>query len=160
MCRSGLQNLRSLDPSVITRELRQLHLRWFHAKEPQMILVSTKAGLDNVRLNRIKGVCDTCRGCRAWGKPGRAVMPPTALPGNINGKNIEYDLMLYKQEHRTWHIINRCVRSGAGIEIPYKIMTSTLDAYHQYWMQIGPAIVLYSDGEGALNDDTAKAVLQ
>eukprot|EP00959_Pyramimonas_sp_CCMP1952_P356479 7465434-Pyramimonas_sp.AAC.1 len=31
-----LPNLRSLDPSVVTRELRKLQLRWFHAKEPQM----------------------------------------------------------------------------------------------------------------------------
>eukprot|EP00959_Pyramimonas_sp_CCMP1952_P057934 1209304-Pyramimonas_sp.AAC.1 len=39
-------------------------------------------------------------------------------------------------------------------------MTSILDAYHQCWMQIGPAKVLYSDGEGALNNDIAKAVLR
>eukprot|EP00959_Pyramimonas_sp_CCMP1952_P070560 1473763-Pyramimonas_sp.AAC.1 len=37
-------------------------------------------------------------------------------------------------------------------------MTSILDAYHQSWMQFGPAKVLYSDGEGALNNDTAKEV--
>eukprot|EP00959_Pyramimonas_sp_CCMP1952_P202516 4235073-Pyramimonas_sp.AAC.1 len=39
-------------------------------------------------------------------------------------------------------------------------MTSILDAYHQCRMQLGPAKVLYSDGEGALNNDTAKAVLK
>eukprot|EP00959_Pyramimonas_sp_CCMP1952_P127481 2666528-Pyramimonas_sp.AAC.1 len=39
-------------------------------------------------------------------------------------------------------------------------MTSILDAYHQCWMQFGPARVLYSHGEGALNNDTAKAVLK
>eukprot|EP00959_Pyramimonas_sp_CCMP1952_P190219 3979175-Pyramimonas_sp.AAC.1 len=39
-------------------------------------------------------------------------------------------------------------------------MTSILDAYHQCRMQFGPANVLYSDGEGALNNDTAKAVLE
>eukprot|EP00959_Pyramimonas_sp_CCMP1952_P223938 4682521-Pyramimonas_sp.AAC.1 len=37
-------------------------------------------------------------------------------------------------------------------------MTTILDAYHQCWMHIGPTKVLYSDGEGALNNDTAKAV--
>eukprot|EP00959_Pyramimonas_sp_CCMP1952_P226923 4744433-Pyramimonas_sp.AAC.1 len=36
-------------------------------------------------------------------------------------------------------------------------MTAILDAYHQCWMQFGPAKVFYSDGEGALNNDTAKA---
>eukprot|EP00959_Pyramimonas_sp_CCMP1952_P128795 2693490-Pyramimonas_sp.AAC.1 len=45
------------------------------------------------------------------------------------------------------------------MEIPDKTMTSILDAYHQYWMQFGPAKVPYPGGEGALNNDTAKAVL-
>eukprot|EP00959_Pyramimonas_sp_CCMP1952_P019954 421434-Pyramimonas_sp.AAC.1 len=39
-------------------------------------------------------------------------------------------------------------------------MTTILDACHQCWMQFGPAKVLYSDGEGALNNDTARAVLR
>eukprot|EP00959_Pyramimonas_sp_CCMP1952_P406111 8510989-Pyramimonas_sp.AAC.1 len=39
-------------------------------------------------------------------------------------------------------------------------MTSILDAYHQCWMQFGPVKVLFSDGEGALNNDTAQAVLK
>ena len=39
-------------------------------------------------------------------------------------------------------------------------MTQVLNAYHQCWMQFGPAKVLYSDGEGALNNDTANAVLK
>eukprot|EP00959_Pyramimonas_sp_CCMP1952_P053253 1113970-Pyramimonas_sp.AAC.1 len=41
------------------------------------------------------------------------------------------------------------------MEIPDETMTSILDAYHQCWMQFG----LYSDGEGALINDTEKAVL-
>eukprot|EP00959_Pyramimonas_sp_CCMP1952_P436658 9143451-Pyramimonas_sp.AAC.1 len=44
------------------------------------------------------------------------------------------------------------------MEIPDKTMTSILDAYHQCWMQIGLANVLYSDGEGAVNNDTTKSV--
>eukprot|EP00959_Pyramimonas_sp_CCMP1952_P078761 1646639-Pyramimonas_sp.AAC.1 len=46
------------------------------------------------------------------------------------------------------------------MEIPDKTMASVLDAHHQCWMLFGPAKVLYSDGEGALNNDTAKAVLK
>eukprot|EP00959_Pyramimonas_sp_CCMP1952_P372088 7791364-Pyramimonas_sp.AAC.1 len=45
------------------------------------------------------------------------------------------------------------------MEIPDKTITSILDAYHQCLMQFGPAKALYSHGEGALNNDTAKAVL-
>eukprot|EP00959_Pyramimonas_sp_CCMP1952_P076702 1602863-Pyramimonas_sp.AAC.1 len=46
------------------------------------------------------------------------------------------------------------------MEIPDKTMTSILDAYHQCWMHFGLASVLYSGGKGALNNDTAKAVLK
>eukprot|EP00959_Pyramimonas_sp_CCMP1952_P084461 1766491-Pyramimonas_sp.AAC.1 len=80
----SLQNLRGLDPSVGTRELRNLHLRWSHAKEPKTTLILSKIDLDSVRLNLIRGVCDTCRECRAWDKPGHTVMPFTALPGKFN----------------------------------------------------------------------------
>eukprot|EP00959_Pyramimonas_sp_CCMP1952_P341706 7157910-Pyramimonas_sp.AAC.1 len=65
-----------------------------------MRLILTKAGLDNVRLNLIKGVCDACRECRASDNPGHAVMPPTALPGKFI-EEIECDLMFYKQERFT-----------------------------------------------------------
>eukprot|EP00959_Pyramimonas_sp_CCMP1952_P173282 3621040-Pyramimonas_sp.AAC.1 len=39
-------------------------------------------------------------------------------------------------------------------------MTTILDAHHQCWMQFGSTKVRYSNGEGALNNDTAKAVLE
>eukprot|EP00959_Pyramimonas_sp_CCMP1952_P300136 6277933-Pyramimonas_sp.AAC.1 len=123
-----------------------------------MIPILTKICLDNVRLNLIKGVCHTCGECRAWDKPGHTVVPSTALPGKCN-EEIECDFMFYKQEHHISHISDRCIRSATGVEIPGMMMTSILDAYHQCWMQLGPAKVLYSDGEGALNNDTAKAVL-
>eukprot|EP00959_Pyramimonas_sp_CCMP1952_P136285 2851677-Pyramimonas_sp.AAC.1 len=109
-----------------------------------MRLVLTQIGLDNVRLNLITGVCDTCRECRAWDKPGRAVMPSTALPGKFD-EEVQCDLMLHQQEHNILHIIDRCIRYATGIEIPDKTMTSLLDAYRQCWMQFGPAKVLYSD---------------
>eukprot|EP00959_Pyramimonas_sp_CCMP1952_P293794 6144665-Pyramimonas_sp.AAC.1 len=36
-------------------------------------------------------------------------------------------------------------------------MAISLDASHQCWMQVGPAKAFYSDGEGALKGDVAKA---
>eukprot|EP00959_Pyramimonas_sp_CCMP1952_P237211 4957719-Pyramimonas_sp.AAC.1 len=121
-----------------------------------MILILTKIGLGSVRLNLIKGVCDMCRGCRAWGKPGHVVMPSTALPDKFN-EEVECDLMLHKQEHKVFQIIDRCIRYATGVEIPDKTMTSIPDAYRQCCMQFGPAKVFCSDGEGTLNNDTAKA---
>eukprot|EP00959_Pyramimonas_sp_CCMP1952_P139974 2929242-Pyramimonas_sp.AAC.1 len=86
-------------------------------------------------------------------------MPSTALPGKFN-EEVECDLMFYKQEQKIFQIIGRCIRYATGVEIPDKTVTSILDAHHQCWMQFGHAKVLYSDGEGALNNDTAKAVLK
>eukprot|EP00959_Pyramimonas_sp_CCMP1952_P128996 2697575-Pyramimonas_sp.AAC.2 len=59
-------------------------------------------GLGNVRLNLIKGVCDTRRECKAWDELGHEVMPSTALPGKFN-EEFECDLMFYKQEHSICH---------------------------------------------------------
>eukprot|EP00959_Pyramimonas_sp_CCMP1952_P379218 7943613-Pyramimonas_sp.AAC.1 len=52
-----------------------------------MRLILTKTGLDNVRLNLFRGVCDTCRECRAWDKPGHTVMSSIALPGKDTGQD-------------------------------------------------------------------------
>eukprot|EP00959_Pyramimonas_sp_CCMP1952_P407909 8548610-Pyramimonas_sp.AAC.1 len=57
----------------------------------------------------IKGVCDTRRECRAWGKPGHAVMPSTALPGKFN-EEVEGGLMSYKPDHKILLNIERCIR--------------------------------------------------
>eukprot|EP00959_Pyramimonas_sp_CCMP1952_P139614 2921695-Pyramimonas_sp.AAC.1 len=59
-----------------------------------MRLILSNTGLDNVRPNLIKGVCGTFRECRAWDKPGHAVMLSTALPGKFNDE-AECDLMFY-----------------------------------------------------------------
>eukprot|EP00959_Pyramimonas_sp_CCMP1952_P215841 4514670-Pyramimonas_sp.AAC.1 len=82
----------------------------------------------------------------AWDKPGHAVAPCTALPGKFS-EEVECDLMFYKQEHRILHSIDRCIRYATGMEIPGKTMT--------LW-----TCKRYSDREGALNNDTAKAGLK
>eukprot|EP00959_Pyramimonas_sp_CCMP1952_P377107 7898854-Pyramimonas_sp.AAC.1 len=86
-------------------------------------------------------------------------MLSTASPGKFNDA-VDCDLVFYKQQHHIFHIIDRCIRYATGMEIPDKTMTTILDAYHQCWMQSGPAKVLYSVGEGTLKNDTAKAVLK
>eukprot|EP00959_Pyramimonas_sp_CCMP1952_P050956 1064414-Pyramimonas_sp.AAC.1 len=67
--------------------------------------------------------------------------------------------MFYNQGHEVFHAIDRCIRYGAGIEVPDETMTSILDAYHPCWILFGPAKVLYSDEDGALNNDIARAAL-
>ena len=141
------------------RELRKLHLRWFHAKELKMRLILSKMGLDSSRLALIKGVCDSCRECRAREKPSNTVMPSTSLPERFNAE-VECDLMFYKSKHIVFHIVDRCIRFAEGIEIPDRFMDTVIDAYCSTWMRHGPANILYSDGEGALNNDKAKAIMK
>ena len=68
--------------------------------------------------------------------------------------------MFYKSEHKVFHIIDRCIRWAAATEVPDRHLNTLVDAYHTTWMRHGPAEVLYSDGEGALNNDTANAIFK
>jgi len=61
--KNSLRNLSSYDPAVVQKELRKLHLRWWHVGEPKMRTILKAAGLDEVRLNLIKPIVDTCREC-------------------------------------------------------------------------------------------------
>eukprot|EP00959_Pyramimonas_sp_CCMP1952_P098973 2069030-Pyramimonas_sp.AAC.1 len=63
------------------------------------------------------------RGCGARDKPGHAVMPSIARPGKLQDE-VECDLMFYKQEQQVFRIIDRCLRCGSGIEMPYKTVTN------------------------------------
>eukprot|EP00959_Pyramimonas_sp_CCMP1952_P439011 9190771-Pyramimonas_sp.AAC.1 len=103
-----------------------------------MRLVLARAGLDNVRLSLITGVCDACREYRARDKPGHAAMPSTALPGKVN-EEVECGLMFYTHKHKMRQIIDCCMRYATGMEVSVKTMTSILDAYQQCWIQFGPA---------------------
>eukprot|EP00959_Pyramimonas_sp_CCMP1952_P383200 8029546-Pyramimonas_sp.AAC.1 len=56
--------------------------------------------------------------------------------------------------------MDRCIRLAAGQEVPDKERETILDAYHYCWIDYhGPFKVLYSGGEGALNNETAKAMM-
>ena len=51
---SIFKRLKSDDPAVIQKELRLLHLRWWHASVKTMKEFLSQAGLDTVRLSMIK----------------------------------------------------------------------------------------------------------
>ena len=114
----SLRNLRSWNPAVIRKELRKLHLRWWHAKEPKMRELLQAAGLDKARLDFIKPVVDACRECRAWQRPGHSILPSVSLPTKFN-ENGECDLLFYKR-HIAYHIIDCAIRLSDGCEIHNK----------------------------------------
>eukprot|EP00959_Pyramimonas_sp_CCMP1952_P043898 917177-Pyramimonas_sp.AAC.1 len=69
------------------------------------------------------------------------------------------DLIFYKKR-AIFHIMDLCIRLAAGQEISDRERDTILDAYHYCWIAYhGPFKVLCSDGEGALNNDAAKAVM-
>ncbi len=97
-----------------------------------MKLILDQVGLDNVRLNMIKEVCDTCRECRAWERPGNSTLPSVSLPGNWLDQE-EMALMFYKKR-TIFHIMDRCMRLAAGQEISDRERDTRLDAYHYGWI--------------------------
>ena len=84
------------------------------------------AGVDNVRLDMIKGVVDTCRECRAWQKPQNTVLPSTTISIRF-GEHGEVDLMFYKRKI-VFHIMDRAIRFAEASEIPDKMEPTLLDA--------------------------------
>ena len=147
----SLRNLRSSDPAVVQRELRKLHLRWWHAKYPKMSHILRSAGIDETRLAMIQPIIDTCRECRAWQKRGNVIMPSLSLPTKFNEQG-ECDLMFYKR-NIGFHIIDRAIRLSGGCPVPDRYAETLLNAYCTSWFQIhGPFQVLYSDGELGLNN--------
>ena len=155
----SLRNLRSYNPTVVQRELRKLHLRWWHAREPKMRTILTAAGLDEVRLAMIKSIVDTCRECRAWQKRGNEVIPSVDIPTKFNEKG-ECDLMFYKR-FIAFHIIDRAIRLSDGGQVENKLSETLLNAYATTWVQRNGAFqILYSDGELGLNNATSIAELK
>ena len=69
--------------------------------------ILSSAGLDNVRLDMIKPIVDTCRECRAWQKRGNVVMPSIEVTTKFNEKG-ETDLMFYKRKI-AYHVIDRAI---------------------------------------------------
>ena len=150
----SLRNLRSYNATVVQAELRKLHLRWWHAREPKMRTILQAAGVDEIRLNMIKRVVDTCRECRAWQKRGNIVTPSVNLPSKFNERG-QCDIMFYKRQ-MAWHIVDECIRLSDGCHIADKTTETLLNAYATTWVQRnGPFKILLSDGELGLNNKTA-----
>ena len=155
----SLKRLRSWEPSVIQKELRKLHLRWWHASEPKMRQILSAVGIDNARLDMIKPIVDTCRECRAWQRPGNTVVASVSLPTRFNEEG-ECDLMFYKN-YIAFHIIDRAIKLSDGEQIHDKSTNTLLDAYTSAWVQRhGPVAILFSGGESGLNNDAARAQLK
>ena len=131
------------------RELRKLHLRWWHASSTSMTRVLKAAGVPQKVLEMVPDVISSCRECRAWQRPGPATQPSLRLTVKFN-QHVEYDLMFYKS-YIIFHLICRGSRWHAGVEVPGKHEETLFEAYQVHWYQIfGPPEELIGDGEGGL----------
>ena len=66
------------------RELRKLHLIWWHASRSQTDRALMAAGAPRHVIDHVPKVIDTCRECRARQQPGHGTTPAVALATTQN----------------------------------------------------------------------------
>ena len=78
--------------------LRKLHVRWWHASAQVMRRFLERVGVPDEILNLIPEICDTCRVCRMWAKPGPDNVCSVDIPDTFN-KQVECDLLFLSLIH-------------------------------------------------------------
>ena len=153
---ASLAVLRRGSPAACRRELRKLHLRWWHATVTQMTNTLRLAGISQSTLDGIVDVVKTCRECRSWETPGTATQQTLTLPDHFN-QYVEGDILFW-MKFMIFHFVNRCTRWHAGSDVASKTEQCLMDALYTQWIGIhGPMENFVIDGESALNTDAAKA---
>lgn len=146
-------------PDTQMRELRKLHLRWWHCSKEAMRRVLHSAGPPASILNKVTQVVDTCRECRAWARPANKTIPTMRMSTAFN-EHVEVDLMFYK-EHTIFHMICCATRWHAAALVRSRQEEELLSATHKIWLSIhGPMQQLISDGELGISGDSAQAKLK
>ena len=150
----SLRTLRLGEPSQVRRELRKLHIRWWHATRTQMekILLAARCPQSVVRM--VADIIDTCRECRAWASAAAQVTPSVEL-ATAPDQEVEADILFFRQ-YPIWHMLDRADRwhaakvlEGQG-EAGYRSTESLCSAILACWISIfGPFKHLIIDGERA-----------
>jgi Fe-S oxidoreductase len=104
--------LRNGNHAQINRELRKLHLRWWHAPRTHLEKILTAAGVPQQVIDQVPDVVETCRECRACTKPGPSPTPVVDLIVKQN-EQVEADILFYKQ-YQIWHMLDRSDRWHTG----------------------------------------------
>ena len=79
----------------LQREIRKLHLRWWHASKSSMTRILSAAGLSKEVLDLVPDIVDTCKECRKWQRPGNETIATSSVSTKFN-EHVEMDLMFYK----------------------------------------------------------------
>ena len=105
-------------------------------------------------LSLIAPIVDTCRVCRAWGRPLPKAVASLEVAGRFNDQ-VECDL-LFVERLIICHLVCRCIRWRAGDFVPDKLAASLTAAIDRSWVRIfGPMRELIIDGESALATEEA-----
>eukprot|EP00438_Fugacium_kawagutii_P025194 Skav218080 [mRNA] locus=scaffold3382:13254:23272:- [translate_table: standard] len=155
----SLQALSAGSSATRMRELRKLHLRWWHCGKESMRRVLAAAGLPKEILDMIPGVIDTCRECRKWSRPANETVPTLRMTAAFN-EHVEVDLLFYR-EHVIFHLICCGTRWHAATVVRSKQEEALLSALDRIWLAIhGPMQQLISDGESGLTNTSAQSRLK
>ena len=139
--------------------LRKLHVRWWHASEHTMRRFLERVGVHEKTLELIPEVCQTCKVCREWAKPGPSSACSTDLPDKFN-QQVELDL-LFVHTHVIFHMMDRCTRWHCATVVPDRQAETLMKAIDTQWVGIrGPPKELIIDGESGISlSEVTKAYL-
>ena len=155
----AMRTMRSSNIPMIVRQLRILHLRWWHAKSAKMHAILEQAGIPKSVLDLIQGVIDTCKVCRLWQKTGRSAITSSRLSLDFN-QNVQADL-LFIGNLIILHMICEATRWSMTAILQGKKTTDILPAIINQWFRIwGPPETITADHEGALCSEEASIAFE
>ena len=108
-----------------------------------------RVGVPERVLELIPEICQTCRVCREWAKPGPAHATNTEIPDQFNVQ-VECDL-LFVRKTIVFHMLDRCTRWHATRVIPDKTEDTLMKAIDELWVSVhGAPKELIVDGESGI----------
>ena len=135
--------------SAIRLSLRKLHVRWWHASKHTMHKFLERVGVSDKVLRLIPEICDTCRVCREWTKPGPSSVCSTEFADTFN-QQVECDL-LFVGKHIIFHALDRCTRWHAAQLVDGKDEDTLMAALDNLWFSShGAPEELIVDGESGI----------
>ncbi|CAK0801133.1 unnamed protein product, partial [Prorocentrum cordatum] len=114
----------------------------------------TKAGAPASTLALVKEICDTCRVCRLWARPGPKSMTISRLATGFN-EMVQWDI-LYIGEQMVARMIDEATRWTVLYILERKTTIMIIAGITQGWLRLhGPMKLLIADIEGGLHGEEA-----
>ena len=88
----ALQILQSHRTGAIRKQLRLLHIRWYHAGITRMTNILRAAGIREEVLKMIPATVNTCRACRSFRRPAYHSVATSRMPTQFN-ERVQHDVL-------------------------------------------------------------------